>query len=180
MPLSTAEIEELEELLFSEELQDDALDYFGFHGLVCASTIGPEKIALDHIKAIVFSDITPKASPKQLEHFSYCVNTVQDEIQDALMQGSEARLPYEEEEDFEACIESWCIGFMEGFFHHETQWFAKDEEVSAELLLPIMALSGLFDSEEFQEICDNEKLMSQFESLITDQLTDIYLYYHSD
>ena len=75
---------------------------------------------------------------------------------------------------------AWCVGFMEGFFYQEETWFGKGEDIAAELLLPIMALSGLFDSDEFQEIRRNEKILSQFEEIMPEQLVDIFLFYHSD
>ncbi len=180
MALSSQDIDKLETLLFADELHDEALDYFGLHGLVCASLVGPSKIDNEAIKTITFSGIKPKASDEQLKHFDYCIQYIKDEVQECLSEGTEPELPYESEDDPEACQESWCIGFIEGFFLNEDNWFSKDEESAAELLLPIMTLSGLFESEEFEQIRSNDKLMSQFESIIADQLTDIYLFFHTD
>ena len=39
--LSNSDIEALEDILFAEPWGDHALDFFGFHGVVCASVIGP-------------------------------------------------------------------------------------------------------------------------------------------
>ncbi len=180
MALSSQDIDKLEELLFADELHDEALDYFGLHGLVCASLVGPKKIDNEAIKAVTFSGIDPKASAEQMQHFDHCIQEIKSELQESLSEGGEPALPYESEEDPEACQESWCIGFIEGFFLNEEEWFSKDEESAAELLLPIMTLSGLFESNEFEEIRKNDKLMSQFETIIADQLTDIYLFFHTD
>lgn len=181
MPLSDAQIDQLEQLLFAENMHEDCLDYFGLHGLVCASVVGPATLSTELIQEISLSGLQSDASTEQLEHFNHCVEAIRLEIQNALLHGTEAQLPYEQEEDeFDASLESWCTGFMEGFFQNENDWFSHDQEVAAELLLPIMALSGLFEAEEFQQIYANEKLMAQFETLVADQLTDIYLYYHSE
>lgn len=179
MPLSDQDIDKLETLLFADTLEDEALDYFGFHGLICASIVGPKQISKDAIKTITFSGLDPQCSREQLEHFDYCIASIEKALLEYLAEGTEASLPYETEDEADQCLESWCIGFIEGFFHHEEDWFQKDEESAAELLLPIMALSGLFEEDEFEEIRANEKLMSQFETLIADQLTDIYLFYHA-
>lgn len=179
MALQEQDIDQLEELLFSDTLAEDTLDYFGLHGLISATVVGPEPIDNETLSDLVFADQKASISQEQLNHFVYCVNAVSAELQENLNEGIDISLPYENEDEFEACLESWCIGFMEGFFHNEKAWFGDDEEVTAELLLPIMALSGLFDSEEFDAIEKNEKLMTQFASIIGDQLTDIYLFYHA-
>lgn len=181
MALSEHDIAALEELLFSKHLEEETLDYFGLHGLVCASVVGPIHINPEAIAEIVFGEDKKNFTKTSFEHFLSCVQQIAQNIEDALMQGLDIALPYlEQESDFEACLESWCIGFIEGFFFNEKAWFDKEEEIAAELLLPIMALSGLFDSEEFQEITRNEKLMSQFEDTIPEQLIDIYLYYQAE
>jgi len=181
MALSEKDIVKLEELLFSEELEEEALDYFGLHGLVCAATVGPVSIKLDVIQKIVFGENSTQFDPSQLDYFNHCVELITQDLVEELNQGDEISLPYfDEETHYDACLESWCIGFMEGFFFHEKSWFGKGEDIAAELLLPIMALSGLFDSDEFQEILKNDKLICQFEEIIPEQLVDIYLFYHSD
>ena len=42
--LSDSDIEALEDILFAEPWGDDALDFFGLHGVVCASVVGPVEI----------------------------------------------------------------------------------------------------------------------------------------
>jgi len=181
MALSEQDIEKLEDLLFSEDLEEEALDYFGLHGLVSAAIFGPISIKIDTIQTIVFGNQPTQFNQDQLNHFNHCVELISQDLLEELNLGEELTLPFfEEETHYEACLESWCIGFMEGFFFHEKSWFGKGEDVAAELLLPIMALSGLFDSNEFQEIIKNDKLMSQFEEIIPEQLIDIFLFYHSD
>jgi len=181
MALSEQDIEQLEDLLFSEHLEEEALDYFGLHGLICAAIFGPISIKSDTFQTIVFGEQPKQFESSQLEHFNHCIELISQDLIEELNQGEELSLPFfYEETHYDACLESWCIGFMEGFFFNEKSWFSKGEDIAAELLLPIMALSGLFDSDEFQEIAKNDKLMSQFEEIIPEQLVDIFLFYHSD
>lgn len=178
MALSNAQIDQLEELLFSEQLEEEALDYFGVHGLVCASVVGPKPLSEAELLDVIFAGAQPNDAAG-IAHLKTCIAQIAALLNEALTEGSDPLLPYENEEEIDAALESWCMGFIEGFFTHEAEWFSKDEEVSAELLLPIMALSGLFESDEFDTIRANDKLMSQFETIIPDQLTDIFLYYHA-
>jgi len=186
MALSEQLIEQLETLLFSDQLAEDALDFFGLHGLICASVVGPQEITKADIVQIVFGTDSLPFDKAEFALFDDFINTISSTIKESLLEGREIDLPYSDEandEDsshYDACIESWCAGFIEGFFHAENNWFSRGEDIAAELLLPIMALSGLFDSGEFVMIRENEKLMSQFEEIMPDQLVDIFLFYHSD
>ena len=181
MALSDQDIAVIEELLFSDALAEETLDYFGLHGLVCASVVGPTPISRANLAELVFGEDTVRIDQQQLQQFLDYTDDLAKQLQHELTQGLELSLPYlDEDEHYDAGLESWCIGFMEGFFYQEETWFSQDEERSAELLLPIMALSGLFDSAEFKEITDNDKLMAQLEDLVPEQLIDLYLLYHTD
>lgn len=186
MALSEQDIELLEEQLFSDILEEDALDYFGVHGLVCASIVGPKLLPDETISSLVFGAENPNFSDDEVRFFNSCINTIASSVKECLLEGIEITMPYSgeinnnESNHYDACLQSWCTGFIEGFFHCEESWFGKGEDIAAELLLPIMALSDLFDSDEFQEIQRNQKLMSQFEEIMPEQLVDIFLFYHSD
>lgn len=186
MALPEQDIELLEDLLFSDILEEDALDYFGVHGLVCASIVGPKLLSDEAIFSLVFGVDDPVFSDNEVSFFNSCIKTIACSIKECLLEGNEILMPYsgeinnDESNHYDACLQSWCTGFIEGFFHCETSWFSKGEDIAAELLLPIMALSDLFDSDEFQEIKQNHKLMSQFEEIMPEQLVDIFLFFHSD
>ncbi len=49
----------------------------------------------------------------------------------------------------------------------------------AELLLPVMAVSDLFDDEDFSQIKSNPKIMEQLSEQIPEVLTDLYLLFHA-
>jgi uncharacterized protein len=186
MTLSAQAIEQLEDILFSEEIADEALDYFGLHGLVCSSVVGPVQISHDRIIEIIFGNDKPQLKREDEAFIKNAIQEISASIKLELLDESDIHLPYMDESEsdlaghYDACLESWCCGFLEGFFAHEKAWFTKGEDVAAELLLPIMALSGLFESDEFEEIRKNSKLMSQFEEVMPDQLVDIFLFYHSE
>lgn len=186
MTLPSQAIEQLESILFSDDLNEEALDYFGIHGLICASIVGPVPLKIERLIEIIFGHEIPKLASDDLEIIKTAINDVSVDLKQALLAEAELHLPYMDEVDseladhYDACLESWSCGFMEGFFANEKAWFTKGEDVAAELLLPIMALSGLFDSDEFIEIRKNIKLMGQFEEVLPEQLVDIFLFYHSE
>lgn len=186
MTLSAETIEQLECILFSDEVTEEALDYFGLHGLICSVVVGPVQINNDRIIEIIFGNEKPNLKNEDETFLKKVIKDIASSIKEQLLDESDIHLPFTDEEEteqgghYDACLESWCTGFLEGFFDNENMWFTKGEDVTAELLLPIMALSGLFESEEFEDIRDNDKLMAQFEEVIPDQLVDIFLFYHSE
>ena len=77
-------------------------------------------------------------------------------------------------------LRSWCVGFLEGVFLREEDWFRQDEETVSELLLPIMVGSGLFeDQPEFAEIAQDEEMVQDMLDHIPDVLTQLYLLFQA-
>src|SRR5690606_33465682 len=73
-----------------------------------------------------------------------------------------------------------CVGFLEGVFLREEDWFRQDEETVSELLLPIMVGSGLFeDQPEFAEIAQDEEMVQDMLDHIPDVLTQLYLLFQA-
>jgi uncharacterized protein len=178
--------EELETLgLFLEDEYDerDALDFFGAHGLLTALSAGPiEKTTLEAID-IIFDESPVYESETQKQEIQHLLEKLHKEIRENLNNGGNFLIPCEltlevEDEDDESPIQMWCAGFMEGCFLDETTWYSKSPELIAELMLPIMYTSGLFDEEpEMQEIQNNPELENQLLGEIPDFITDLYLEY---
>lgn len=179
--VSEQDIDTLEDILFEDEFAEDALDYFGVHGLVCAFVVGPINITDNAITALVFNDHTD-ISPAKLAEAEVIISKLRNSISAELSAGRTLELPiYEaEEEYYEEALTNWCAGFVEGFLDHEDEWFSRSQELIAELLLPIMSLSQLFNDEDFSEINNNEKIMDQFEEQLPELMTDLFLFFHSD
>jgi uncharacterized protein len=77
-------------------------------------------------------------------------------------------------------LENWCAGFIETFMEREDAWMeAASEEEVGDLILPMLALSGLFEDEDFQNVRDSETLSTQMAEAIPDSLTDLYLLFHA-
>lgn len=179
--ISDQDIDALEDILFEDEFAEDALDYFGVHGLVCALVVGPVEINNDEFTKLIF-DTHQNITPDQLQTAEAIISKLRNCIFTELSSGATLELPmYDEEEDiYEEAMINWCAGFVEGFLANEPEWFSRDQDLVAELLLPIMSLSQLFDDEDFSEIISNQKIMDQFEEQLPELMTDLFLFFHSD
>ncbi|MCK0164496.1 YecA family protein [Marinobacter sp. S6332] len=177
--LSNSDIEALEDILFADPWGDDALDFFGFHGVVCASVIGPAKLSVETVfRLVTGTDETPGGGIP--DTFRQCVTQLAGDMVKALDMGQAIELPEPEDGDPMNALENWCAGFVDTFMEYEDQWLdAASEEETADLMVPMLTLSGLFDDEDFQNVRNSEKLSSQMADAIPDSLTDLYLLFHA-
>ncbi|MCW8978881.1 MAG: YecA family protein, partial [Marinobacter sp.] len=98
----------------------------------------------------------------------------------SLDMGQSLELPEPEDGDPMNALENWCAGFVDTFLEHEEEWLeAASEEEAADLMVPMLTLSGLFDDEDFQKVRNSEKLSRQMADAIPDSLTDLYLLFHA-
>lgn len=177
--LTNSDIEALEDILFAEPWGDDALDFFGFHGVVCASVIGPVSLqAEDLFRLATGADNPPGGQLPEI--FTYCVNELTKNMVQALDMGQPLELPEPEDGDPMNALENWCAGFVDTFLEHEESWLeAAGEEEVADLMVPMLTLSGLFDDEDFENVRNDEKLAGRMAEAIPDSLTDLYLLFHA-
>lgn len=176
--LSPNEILELEDILFAEQWADEAFDFFGLHGLVCASVVGPRQFEPRVLFALATGQDPGSAEHPSDTFVTLCVK-LEKSLRSALEQGETVELPEPEEGDPDSALENWCAGFVDGFMLAEDEWLAKDEENVASLLVPMMTLSGLFEDEDFQAARENDEVSQQLVEQIPDSLSDLYLLFHT-
>lgn len=173
-PLTEAEIDQLESFILSPSVSKEALDYLGINGLLCAIAICPAEVPEQEWMEVIFDGIPTYADETQKlqieglllrEYRSLCQEVESEEVPD---------LPCELEWGDESLI-VWCQGFMEGVFLREDDWFGDHEEDVAEMLLPMMLASDLFEEPEFKELRENPELCEQLCEEIPDLLIDLYL-----
>lgn len=177
--LSDADIAALEDILFAEPWGDHALDFFGLHGVVCASVVGPVSLEPEDIfrLATALDSVSSRDVP---EVFRRCVQQLARDLTHALDMGQPLELPEPEDEDPMNALENWCAGFVESFLEYEEQWLqAASEEETAQLMVPMMTLSGLFEDEDLEKVRRSSTLSQQMAEAIPDSLTDLYLLYHA-
>lgn len=183
--LSEAELDQLDDFLYSDIVSEDCLDLIGVHGLFCALNISPIEIDEATWIELVF-DVEPKwESDAQKQEIMGLLQRFYNSIGGNLYSDGEIELlcelslDAEEGEDISP-LSWWAQAFMEGVFTQEEVWFGtKSEEDVAEMLLPIMVASDLFDEEDINKIRDDEKVCAEMCSQIPDLLVDLYLYFHA-
>jgi uncharacterized protein len=177
--LSDSDIEALEDILFAEPWGDDALDFFGLHGVVCAGVVGPVELGVEDIfRLATGTESAPQGGVP--EAFTRCVGQLAKAMAHSLDMGQALELPEPEDGDPMNALENWCAGFVDTFLEHEENWLeSSSEEETADLMLPMLTLSGLFEDEDFQRVRDSEKLSRQMADAIPDALTDLYLLFHA-
>ncbi|MBS3803188.1 MAG: YecA family protein [Oleiphilaceae bacterium] len=176
--LSNSEIESLEDILFAEPWGEDALDFFGLHGMVCASVVGPITISTENLFMLATGlDELPEDTVPPV--FKTLVETLSNGLAHSLDMGQALELPEPEDGDPMNALENWCAGFVEVFLENEEAWLQDNEEEVAELLVPMLTLSGFYEDEDFQRVRESEKLSQQMADAIPDSLTDLYLLFHA-
>ncbi len=173
--LNDDQLEQLDELLTFFYSEEEDADLFITLGYVTAQALQPAEFDAAHWLKQLLSKPVTGAQGEQLNNL---LTLAAKAARQGFYQGGGIELPFNldmETEDDENEITDWCAGFMQAIFEKEDTWFATNEHAIAELLIPIMALSGLFaDEEEFIEIEEDPQLMGQLAKQLPDLLLDIY------
>ena len=184
-PLSDDELDRLETFIFSDVVSEDSLDLIGIHGFLCALNISPVPADEEEWMDVLFDGKPNWSSAEQEAEISSLLNRWKGSIYSDLSNDRELGMPCEltlETKNEESELEIWAQAFMEGVFLNEDEWFSEGtdkEEVVAELMLPIMVISNLFDEKEFKEIRRNKTVTEQMANEIPDILVDLFLLYHA-
>lgn len=183
--LTDSELDQLDDFLYSDHVSEDCLDLIGVHGLFCALNISPAPLAEETWLELVF-DETPKwQSEAQQAEIMSLLKRFYTSIGANFYSDGEIELPCElsldpEEDEDIAPLAWWSQAFMEGVFTQEDEWFAdKADDDVAQMLLPMMVASELFDEDDINKIRDDEKLCAEMCSQIPELLVDLYLHFHA-
>src|SRR5690554_131523 len=180
--LEDAELERLDTFLDSERVDTDALDLISAHGFLVALAVAPRETGTATWVAELFHGEPEFADSAEQHEILGLLETLRSNAIAVLEQGGLPELPFELTLDGlpaeETPIGDWCAGFMEGVFLDEAAWFEDDEETVATLLLPFMALSGLFDDEaDMTEMTADTTRLESLVSQLPDLVLDLYLHY---
>jgi uncharacterized protein len=180
-PLEEKEIDELEAFLFSSRCSEEAMDFVSLHGLLTAIAVAPEDIPVSEWIEQLFDGTPDYASENERERIEALLNREYQGLCMDLYHDEEIQLPcdlsleQDDEDEDGPLLTFWAQGFMEGVFMREEQWFKDNEEETAELLLPIMLASDLFDDEQMLTMRENSKLCQELCEEIPAIITDLYL-----
>lgn len=183
--LTDSELDQLDDFLYSDHVSEDCLDLIGVHGLFCALNISPAPLAEETWLELVFDETPMWASEAQQAEIMSLLKRFYSSIGANFYSDGEIELPCElsldpEEDEEVAPLAWWSQAFMEGVFTQEEAWFAnKSDDDVAQMLLPVMVASELFDEDDINKIRDDESLCAEMCSQIPELLVDLYLHFHA-
>lgn len=178
MLLNDEQLEQLDECLAQLYSDDEDADFYIALGYLTAQALPPVTTdPASWLEQLFAAPGNPAASKKLVELLTLALAAAKK----GFYQGGGIELPFEMDLEIEGDeIADWCAGFMQAVFEQEGAWFANQEQDMAELLLPIMALSGLFaDEPEFIEIEEDPQLMAQLAKQLPDLMLDIYCQFNA-
>ncbi|WP_106418340.1 YecA family protein [Salinicola tamaricis] len=181
-PLDDTGLARLDELLAPEQLGEEAPDVVSAHGFLVALAVAPQSPPQGQWLAELFETAPAFAELAARDEVITLMETLTRQAGDILERGEWLELPFDTELDDDgemaAAIEDWCAGFMQAVFLDEATWFAQDESHVAALLLPFMALSGLFEKEpEMAEMVADEAQFSALATQLPELTLDLYLHF---
>lgn len=181
--LSEDELETLGVLLEDEAERQDSFDFFAVHGLMTALIAGPNEFSVQQVWEAAFEEKLGFSAAEK-EQVNALLIKLSKEIQAWLDSGLDFPVPCDLtliDEEEEPPLESWAMGFMTGVILQEEQWYARDEEIVAQHLFPIMYASGLFmDEPEMADIDEDIDLSNQMCENIPAAIVELYLLLHAE
>lgn len=181
-PLDDTGLARLDEFLAPEHLGEEAPDVVSAHGFLVALAVAPQSPPQTQWLAELFETAPAFTELAARDEVIALMETLTRQAGDILERGEWLELPFDTELDDDgemaAAIEDWCAGFMQAVFLDEATWFAQDESHVAALLLPFMALSGLFEEEpEMAEMVTDEAQFSALAAQLPELTLDLYLHF---
>lgn len=177
------QLSHLKAFLDADDLHEEALDYVAAHGYLTALSITHNQVPSREWIDALFSEPPHYRSDAERDEVEATLLQLKEHIARQLASDEEPEIPCdldlgEDPDDSE--LRGWCIGFMEGVFLREEDWFENAEDEVSELLLPIMVGSGLFDEQpEFADIASDRDLMDSMIEQVPELLTALFLLFNS-
>ncbi|NNM52458.1 MAG: YecA family protein [Pseudomonadales bacterium] len=168
--LTEAELAKLQ-YFFDQEAGEDCLTFLGTHGFITALSVGPQPLdASIWLPQIFGEEATPADLVMLIQQWqqSVAAHCYHDD-------GLSLPCPLDPHDDD---LMDWCSGFMEAVFLDEDRWHAQQEDLIAELTLPMLVFSGLVEDSELQALQNNRKISRQMAERIPDLVAEIYLHFH--
>ena len=174
--MAMLDLEMLAEYLDGEQ-NEYGLDFAATHGFLCATVVGPElKNWISHL----FEEDQAKVPKEIIEQ----INLWRDDILQTLSNEDDIEFPFDvEEATTDSSLGDWSVGFVDALFLNDEAWFEAedvvDEEAIIMLTLPMMVFGGIDGEAEMDNIRRNGDLMDELAEEIPENLTKLYLLYHS-
>jgi uncharacterized protein len=178
--LAAADLDFLRDFLDSDA-NENGLDFAGTHGFLCAVTVGPAFVSANAWLAGLFDEAPITADAAVATRVQELLADWQRSIHATLYHGQAIALPCPLHADVREStpLTDWCIGFMEAMFAQEEDWYAADEDLIADLTLPMVVISELIDDDEVAAIRRDKKILKELAGQIPEVVTELYLLFHA-
>lgn len=170
--------QQLQQILNSHH-HDNTFTAIECHGLLCAAVISPSEVPAEELCEIIFDQENAVAC-KESHDLQTVINQLIQAIESSLEKGEKITPPCSLDIPSNADatpLNSWAAAFMQIVFSRENDWFDKDEELMAQMSLPILLASDLVQSDEFTNIKNNGTLFKSLCAEIPNSMTDMYLFF---
>lgn len=177
-------MDELFEFLDSDRVDPEALTLFGAHGFLMALAIAPVPTPAQVWVAEIFNGEPNFEDSAQHDRILAHLEALRTNAADVLESGHIPELPFDldievGESPIDTPVGEWCAGFMTGVFMQDDAWFSEQEEQAAQLLLPFMALSELFEEEDedLAAMASSHEQANHLARQLPELTLDLYLLY---
>ena len=177
-------MDELFEFLDSDRVDSEALTLFGAHGFLMALAIAPAPTPAQVWVAEIFNGEPHFENSEQHDRLLAHLEALLTNAADVLESGHIPELPFDldieaGESPIDTPVGEWCAGFMTGVFMQDDAWFSEQEEQAAQLLLPFMALSELFEEEDedLAAMASSHEQANHLARQLPELTLDLYLLY---
>jgi uncharacterized protein len=183
-PLSTAELDRLEQLLVSDIFHEEAMPLDMLQGLFCAVASAPDLIPPSSWLVVALGDNPDYETPEQAQEILDLVIRFYGQTVLDLDEGAGLTLYVFPDDDGEEDLATWCEGYLEGVVLSEADWYEHGEpEEVEELLFPFILLSGRMReaAEEAQatvpSLEEEREMKRQASASLGDSVTAVYSYW---
>lgn len=151
-------------------------------GFFCAVASGPDKLTLDEVLDEVLGDEPGFDSESALAEARDLLTRLYFHTEQSLAGG---RLPemvlYAGDEGEEADYWPWCNAYLYALDVVPTDWFeTADDEGFEDLLYPIMALGGIFEQEDGEDLITfTDSELDGFKDELEDAVLAVYAYWRA-
>jgi uncharacterized protein len=142
-PLSTKELDRLEQLLISDMFHEQAMPLDMLQGLLCAVASAPDLIPPSRWLLAALGDEPDYETPEQAQEILELVMRFYAQTVQELDDGTGITLYVFADDQGENDLSTWSEGYLEGVLLSEADWYEHGEQDDVEeLLFPFMLLSG--------------------------------------
>jgi uncharacterized protein len=151
-------------------------------GFFAALASGPDTLDRAFWWSEVLGDAPAFERPEDQTELQALLEKLYNATRDALKSGEPLDLILYAEEDSDAAdYWPWCNAYLYALDSVPTDWFDEaDDEGFEELLLPVMALGGMFEEDDGDDLVEfSPEELADFKDQLPESLSAIHAYWHA-